>query len=401
MSTLRILTDSRPFINYLSYGLLLLMFSFVGGALVELILPLDTTKYLYRAVVLIPGLILLPVQLAQKKFHVFILPACYLLFGTISTLWSHASGINDLGPALERSLYIISLVAVVLYLKEHRKIFDKYLPVVSVLVTLPILFDIIDFFLFQSRPRLYGCLGTTNPNTAGLVYGICAIISVNLIVKRDLIFNRLNWLLLFSGVVSTTAVLLTGSRACSLSLLLALSLFYLMKRRGKVLALVLLVLFTSGVATFSIHALKFTEQKITKPITQVISRTLISNRAQLWQAMIERMDTKEYFYGRGLSVDQAFKKEAEKTEEFIYPHGQLISSFYYTGACGTLMHLMFFLAISYASLKAALAGKTLLVTLFIMSLLPTAVDGIGIHPYLGYLTPHLLIFWFLYALASQ
>lgn len=401
MSALRLLTDSRPFINYVSYGLLLLMFSFVGGTLVELILPLDTTKYLYRAVVLIPGLILLPVQLAQKKFHVFLLPACYLFFGTISTLWSHASGINDLGTALERSLYIISLVAVVLYLKENRKIFDIYLPVVSVLVTLPILFDIIDFFLFQSRPRLYGDLGMTNPNIAGLLYGICAIISVNLIVKRDLIFNRLNWLLLFSGVVSTTAVLLTGSRACSLSLLLALSLFYLMKRRGKVLALVLLVLFTSGVATFSIHALKFTEQKITKPITQVISRTLISNRAQLWQAMIERMDTKEYFYGRGLSVDQAFKKEAEKTEKFIHPHSLLLSSFYYTGALGTLMHLMLFLAISYASLKAALAGKTFLVSLFVMSLLPTAVDGLGIHPYLGYLTPHLLIFWFLYALASQ
>lgn len=396
MSTFRLLTDSRPFINYLSYGLLLLMFSFVGGTLVELVLPLDTTKYLYRAVVLIPGLILLPVQLAQKKFHVFLLPACYLLFGTISTLWSHASGINDLGTALERSLYIISLVAVVLYLKENRKIFDKYLPVVSVLVTLPILIDIIDFFLFQSRIRLYGCLGTTHPNTAGLVYGICAIISVNLIVKRDLIFNRLNWLLIFSGVVSTTAVFLTASRACSLSLLLALSLFYLMKRRGKVLALVLLVLFTSGVATFSIHALKFTEQKITKPITQVLSRTLIYNRAQLWQAMIERMDTKEYFYGRGLSVDKACKKE-----EFIYPHGQLISSFYYTGAFGTLMHLMLFLAIPYAFLKAALARKTLLVSLFVMSLLPTAVDGIGIHPYLGYLTPHLLIFWFLYALASQ
>lgn len=170
MSTLRLLTNSRPFINYVSYGLLLLMFSFVGGALVEPILPLDTTKYLYRAVVLIPGLILLPVQLAQKKFHAFLLPACYLFFGTISTLWSHASGINDLGPALERSLYIISLVAVVLYLKEHRQIFDKYLPVVSVLVTLPILFDIIDFFLSQSRLRLYGCLGTTHPNTAGLVY---------------------------------------------------------------------------------------------------------------------------------------------------------------------------------------------------------------------------------------
>ena len=202
MSTLRLLTDSRPFINYVSYGLLLLMFSFVGGALVELILPLDTTKYLYRAVVLIPGLILLPVQLAQKKFHVFLLPACYLLFGTISTLWSHANGINDLGTALERSLYIISLVAVVLYIKEHRKVFDKYLPVVSVLVTLPILFDIVDFFLFQTNGhqhgRLYGCLGTTHPNTAGLVYGICAIISVTLSVKRDLIYNRLNWLLLLA-----------------------------------------------------------------------------------------------------------------------------------------------------------------------------------------------------------
>jgi len=375
------------------------MFSLVGGALVELILPLDTTKYLYRAVVLIPGLILLPVQLAQKKFHVFLLPACYLLFGTISTLWSHASGINDLGTALERSLYIISLVALVLYIKEHRKVFDKYLPIVSVLVTLPILFDIIDFFLFQSRTRLYGCLGTTHPNTAGLVYGICAIISITLSVKRDLIFNCLNWLLLFSGIVSTAAVFLTGSRACSLSLLLALSLFYLIKRRGKGLALALLVLFTSGAATISVISLKFTEQKITQPLKEAISRPL--NRTGLWQAMIERMDTKEYFYGRGLSVDQAFKKEAIKTEEFIYPHSQLLSSFYYTGAFGTLMHLMLFLAISYASLKAVLAGKTLLVSLFVMSLLPTFVDGIGIHPYLGYLTPHLLIFWFLYALASS
>ena len=399
MSTLRLLTDSRPFINYVSYGLLLLMFSFVGGALVELILPLDTTKYLYRAVVLIPGLILLPVQLAQKKFHVFLLPACYLLFGTISTLWSHASGINDLGTALERSLYIISLVALVLYIKEHRKVFDKYLPIVSVLVTLPILFDIIDFFLFQSRPRLYGDLGMTHPNIAGLVYGICAIISVSLSVKKDLIFNCLNWLLLFSGVVSTAAVFLTGSRACSLSLLLALSLFYLIKRRGKGLALALLVLFTSGAATISVISLKFTEQKITQPLKEAISRPL--NRTGLWQAMIERMDTKEYFYGRGLSVDQAFKKEAEKTEKFIHPHSLLLSSFYYTGAFGTLMHLMLFLAIFYASLKAALAGKTLLVSLFIMSLLPTAVDGLGIHPYIGYLTPHLLIFWFLYALASS
>ena len=399
MSTLRLLTDSRPFINYLSYGLLLLIFSFVGGTLVELILPLDTTKYLYRAVVLIPGLILLPAQLAQKKFHVFLLPACYLLFGTISTLWSHASGINDLGPALERSLYIISLVAVVLYLIENRKIFDKYLPVVSVLVTLPILIDIIDFFLFQSSPRLYGCLGTTHPNTAGLVYGICAIISVTLSVKRDLIFNCLSRLLILSGVVSIAAVFLTGSRACSLSLLLALSLFYLIKRRGKGLALALLVLFTSGATTISVISLKFTEQKITQPLKEAISRPL--NRTGLWQAMIERMDTKEYFYGRGLSVDQAFKKETEKTEKFIYPHGQLISSFYYTGAIGTLLHLILFLAIFYTSLKAALAGKTLLISLFVMSFLPTAVDGIGIHPYLGYLTPHLLIFWFLYALASS
>ena len=403
MSTLRLLTDSRPFINYVSYGLLLLMFSFVGGALVELILPLDTTKYLYRAVVLIPGLILLPVQLAQKKFHVFLLPACYLLFGTISTLWSHASGINDLGTALERSLYVISLVAVVLYLKENRKIFDKYLPVVSVLVTLPILFDIIDFFLFQTdgplHGRLYGFLGATHPNTAGLIYGICAIISVTLSVKKDLIFNRLNCLLLFSGVVSTTAVFLTGSRACSLSLLLALSLFYLIKRRGKGLALALLVLFTSGATTISVISLKFTEQKITQPLKEAISRPL--NRTGLWQAMIERMDTREYFYGRGLSVDQAFKKEAKKTEEFIHPHSLLLSSFYYTGAIGTLLHLILFLAIFYTSLKTALAGKTLLISLFVMSFLPTAVDGIGIHPYLGYLTPHLLIFWFLYALASS
>jgi hypothetical protein len=179
--------------------------------------------------------------------------------------------------------------------------------------------------------------------------------------------------------------------------LLARSLFYLIKRRGKGLALALLVLFTSGVATISVISLKFTEQKITQPLKEAISRPL--NRTGLWQAMIERMDTKEYFYGRGLSVDQALKKETERTEEFIYPHSQLLSSFYYTGAIGTLMHLMLFFAILYASLKTALAGKTLLVSLFVMSLLPTFVDGIGIHPYLGYLTPHLLIFWFLYALA--
>jgi hypothetical protein len=149
------------------------------------------------------------------------------------------------------------------------------------------------------------------------------------------------------------------------------------------------------VATLSINTLKFTEQSITQPLKAAASRTLISNRAELWQAMKVRMNTKEYIYGRGLSVDQAPNNQ----ENFIYPHSHILSSFYYTGAFGTLIHLMLYLAVLYTSLKAALSGKAFLACLFAMSLVPTAVDGLSIHPYLGYLTPHLLIFWFLYALA--
>lgn len=395
VSTLRLLTESRPFTNYVMYGLLLLMFSFVGSALVELILPLDTTKYLYRAVVLIPGLILLPVQLAQKKFHVFLLPACYLLFGAISTLWSYPGSIKDLGPALERTLYIISLIIIIVHLSEHRKFIDKYLPVLSALIILPIFLDILHYIIFQSKPRLLGYLGTSNPNTAGIIYGICTVVFVNQIIKRDLISNWKNGVLILSSIIATTALFLTGSRACALSLLIALTLFCLVRRHAKVLALVSLILLTSGVVSLSINALKFTEQNITQPLKAAATRTLISNRAEHWQAMIERMNTEEYIYGRGLSVDQATNNQ----ETFIYPHSQLISSFYYTGILGTLLHLMLFLAIFYASLKAAFAGQPLLVCLFTMSLLPTAVDGISIHPYLGYLTPHLLVFWFLYSLA--
>lgn len=395
MSNLRLLTDSRPFISYLSYGLLLLMFSFVGGSLVELILPLDTTKYLYRAVVLIPGLILLPVQLAQKKFHVFLLPACYLLFGAISTLWSYPGSIKDLGPALERTLYIISLIIIIVHLSEHRKFIDKYLPVLSALIILPIFLDILHYIIFQSKPRLFGYLGTSNPNTAGIIYGICTVVFVNQIIKRNLISNWKNGVLILSSIIATTALFLTGSRACALSLLIALTLFCLVRRHAKVLALVSLILLTSGVVSLSINALKFTEQNITQPLKAAATRTLISNRAEHWQAMIERMNTEEYIYGRGLSVDQATNNQ----ETFIYPHSQLISSFYYTGILGTLLHLMLFLAIFYASLKAAFAGQPFLVCLFAMSLVPTAVDGVSIHPYLGYLTPHLLVFWFLYSLA--
>lgn len=395
LSILRLLTESRPFTNYVMYGLLLLMFSFVGGALVELILPLDTKKYLYRAVVLIPGLILLPVQLAQKKFHVFLLPACYLLFGAISTLWSYPGSIKDLGPALERTLYIISLIIIIVHLSEHRKFIDKYLPVLSALIILPIFLDILHYIIFQSKPRLLGYLGTSNPNTAGIIYGICTVVFVNQIIKRDLISNWKNGVLILSSIIATTALFLTGSRACALSLLIALTLFCLVRRHAKVLVLVSLILLTSWVVSLSINALKFTEQNITQPLKAAATRTLISNRAELWQAMIERMNTEEYIYGLGLSVDQATNNQ----ETFIYPHSQLISSFYYTGILGTLLHLMLFLAIFYASLKAAFAGQPLLVCLFTMSLLPTAVDGISIHPYLGYLTPHLLVFWFLYSLA--
>lgn len=395
LTTLRSLAESRIFINYLTYGLLLLLFSMVVGGLIELFIPLDSTKYLYRAVVFIPGLILLPIYLAEKQFHIFLLPACYLFFGAISTLWSYTGGIEELGSALERTLYIISLLAVVLHLNEHRKFFDKHFPILSALIILPIFLDILHYIISQSSPRLIGHLGTTNPNTAGIVYGICTVVFVNQIIKRDLIPNCQNGMLLFSSTFATTALFLTGSRACALSLLVALILFCLIRRHAKVIVLAALILLTSGVAALSINALKFSEQNITQPIKAAASRTLISNRAELWQLMVARMNTKEYIYGRGLSVDQTPNDE----ESFIYPHSQLISSFYYTGALGTLLHLILLLTVFYASLKAALSGKAFLACLFAMSLVPTAVDGISIHPYLGYLTPHLLIFWFLYALA--
>ena len=128
-------------------------------------------------------------------------------------------------------------------------------------------------------------------------------------------------------------------------------------------------------------------------------RNYISGRSTLWQEMLSRMNAFDFVYGLGLSSDRANDHENTENTKYIYPHSLFISSYYYLGAIGITLHLSMFTIIALISFKDALAGYTLLPSLFAMSLVPTLLDGASIHPYLAYITPHLLIFWFLYSLA--
>jgi hypothetical protein len=373
----------------------------VGGGLIKQLLGIDITKYIYRLVVLIPGIILLPSLLISRRKIYLLLPACYLFFGVASTLWSHSGGIHDSGPAFERALYALSLLVVILHVSDRAEILIRKLFILSILASLPIALDLLHYILFQNGTRLLGFLGTSNPNTAGLIYGVAAVVSAHQILKRNLSYNWPNGLLLFAGILATTAVFLTGSRACLLSLVIALALLCLIQRQGKVLALVALIIGTYGFTTLTIHALKFPESKITAPITAMQKRTYISHRSSLWQEMLNRMDASAFLYGQGLSADRAHDHENAAHTKYIYPHSLFISSFYYLGAIGITLHLAMLLLIAQMSFRDALAGHSFLPCLFGMSMIPTIIDGLSIHPYLAYITPHLLIFWVLYALAAS
>lgn len=397
ISALRLLTESRPFTNYVIYGLLLLMFSFVGGALVELILPLDTTKYLYRAVVIIPGLILLPVLLAQKKFHVFLLPACYLLYGTISACWSYPQGYQQLGTALELSLYTLSFIAVILFAFKHFDLLEKRFFLLLNCITLAIFLDIAHYAFFQEGSRLHGSLGSLNPNIIALFYGLCALLAFNQIIRRKALFNFKGFMLLFVAFTAITALLLTNSRACTLSLVLALLILCLMQRQAKVCLLTLGIFLASVFTSLGINVLKFEESKFSAPAQHMLSRQVA--RVNIWQALIGNMQPKEYIYGRGLLAKETQASSHGEDPINYHPHSLIISSFYYFGIIGACIHLLMYFQILRQSYQDLINGHFLLPGIVGLSLIPFFFDGVSIHSYLSVLAPHMLVFWFIYALS--
>ena len=395
LSILRLLTESRPFTNYVRYGLLLLMFSFVGGALVELILPLDTKKYLYRAVVLIPGFILLPVQLAQKKFHVFLLPACYLLFGTISTCWSYPHGYQQLLSVFEYSLYAISFLAIITYAYDHYKSLENHFLLLFNLTTIAVISDIVHYAFFQGGNRLSGSLGTLNPGIGAMIYAICALLALQQIKKQKVLLNLESFMLLFAVFTSITALFLTGSRASLLSLLVASFILCLIQRRARIYVLSFGVFLAAVFTGLLINNFKHPESRFEKPLEQMVERSTVSNRLPIWQRHLSLMDSGAFFYGRGISVnDNSIYNEKKR-----HPHNLFLSSFYYLGGVGLLLHLVMFSRIVIQSYSDFINNSFLLPCLLSLSFLPSIFGGIGIHPYLDGISPELLTFWFIYAIS--
>lgn len=394
ISALRSLTESRPFTNYVIYGLLLLMFSFVGGALVELILPLDTTKYLYRAVVLIPGLILLPVQLAQKKFHVFLLPACYLLFGAISACWSYPQGYGQLLSAFEYSLYAISFLAIITYAYAHYKALENHFLPLLILTTIAVILDIVHYAFFQEGFRLSGSLGTLNPGIGAMVYALYALLALEQIKKRKVLFNLEGFMLLFAAVTSITALFLTNSRASFLSLVVAFFILCFIQRRAKIYVLSFGVFLAAVYAGLLINSFKHQESTFEAPLKQMVDRP-VNNRIPIWQRHLSLMDSKSFFYGRGLAVNDISSENEKKR----HPHNLFLSSFYYLGAIGLFLHLVMFSKIVIQGYRDFITDNALLLCLLGLSFLPSLVGGIGIHPYLDGISPELLTFWFIYAIS--
>ncbi|NCG08494.1 MAG: hypothetical protein GWO81_02825 [Verrucomicrobia bacterium] len=371
------------------------MFSFVGGALVELILPLDTTKYLYRAVVFIPGLILLPVQLAQKKLHVFLLPACFLLFGTISSCWSYPQGYQQLASTFEYSLYAISFLAIITYAYPHYKVLENhFLPLLS-LATIAVISDIIYYvFFFQDGARMHGSLGTINSGIGAMIYALCALLAFQQIKKRKILFNFKGFMLLFAAFAAITALFLTNSRASIFSLALALFILCLIQRRAKIYVLAFGVFLAAICAGLTINSFKYPKHSFEAPLEKMVNRSM-SNRILIWQRHLSLMDSKSFFYGRGLAVNDTSSENEKKR----HPHNLFLSSFYYLGAIGLILHFIMFSQIAIQSYRDFIANNFLLPCLLGLSFLPSVVGGISIHPYLDGISPELLTFWFIYALS--
>jgi hypothetical protein len=370
----------------------------VGGGLIELLVPLDSTKYLYRAVVFIPGLILLPLQLAEKQFRIFILPACYLLFGAISNCWSYSQGYQQMGSAVEYSFYVLSLLAVIHYAYKHVEILGKHLLLLLAFTTAAILSDIIHYFFFQEGNRLSGSFGNMNPGSiTAIPYGVCTLLAFQQIIKQKFTFNFHSFIALLAACTSTTAVFLTNSRSSILSLTLALLIFCLIQSRVKVYCATFGILLTSALASLTINNLKFEDASSIAPVKQMLQRT--SARTPIWQEYISRMNSKAFIYGRGLGVNDRESPES-KMSKTKHPHNLFLSSFYYLGAIGTLLHMIMFFQIALQSYHDAQTKDYLLPCLFGLCFVPSIFCGISLHPYLDLISPSLLLFWFLYALSS-
>lgn len=390
--------QSTVFNAYLNIGLLVLLFFLLGEGLTQAIFGTDSTKLIYRLVIVIPGLLLIPKYCAQLKATTLILPICFLMYGVVSNLWSGEGGEAEFGSSFERGLYIISFLVTVYHCVDNSRIFEKGFVYLAAVAMVPACADIVHYLFYHNHPRLHGALGALNPNTIGLIYGISTLAFINTVVARKTQLNWGNALLLISSIVATIALFLTESRASILSLIAAFALLFLIHRKTRVLVMIATVLISSTFSAMALRTLKFEDKSFDSPIKSMVHRS--TNRLPIWEDLIQRMEPAEYIYGRGISVNKTINKSNSGDEKYIYPHSIYVSSFYYFGAIGFILNILMLLVMLRASFKQAIVGRSFLPCLFSFSLIPSLMDGNSIHPQLAYIAPHLLMFWLVYSLAT-
>lgn len=291
----------------------------------------------------------------------------FISFSLIILSMSISNTINDFSNIdawrLELNyIYRYALIFIILIYFFSKQFFSKQIFIIFIFISLGIqgldgIFQSImgfDIFKHNLGNLTVGLTGVTfNRNTFGFFVGLGVILSF-LLIKKDFIFNKTNFIIYFSFIIFLFCTLFSYSRAVWVSLLLVFSIYVIINyKKISIKQIFIFLLF------MLIIILVFLNVNLLQNRFDLLINGYTSERDIIWFETIKQIDERLLF-GWGLDSWKTYG-----TKNFAAPHNIILEILFNLGLFGLLVYMCFLLLV----IKEIITNKSYSLLLFILFLL--------------------------------